>query len=145
LAAGSLRFLAVNRQTFHFEHRIRYAECTVGDHVYYGRYLEILEEARGEFFRSLGRTLLQWQEADLIFPVIEVRVRYKASARYDDKVRVELWLKEMEGVRLGFEYRLLVEGRLVAEASTAHVFASLREKPRRPPPELTQMLAPYLR
>jgi acyl-CoA thioester hydrolase len=107
--------------------------------------LDLLEEARGEFFRSLGRTLLEWQHAGLIFPVIEVRVRYKASARYDDKVTVELWVNQFEGVRLGFEYRLLCEDRLLAEASTAHVFTTTGEKPRRPPPDLCAMLRPYVR
>ena len=135
----------MNGQTFRHEHRVRYSECTLGNHVYYARYLDILEEARGEFFRSLGRTCLQWQEDDLIFPVLEARIRYKASARYDDAVTVELWLNQLEGVRLGFEYRLVTGERLLAEASTAHVFASVREKPRRPPPELCRQLQSFLR
>ena len=136
----------MNSLTYRHDHRVRYAECTIGNHVYYARYLDILEEARGEFFRTLGRSFLEWQEADLIFPVTEARVRYKASARYDDLVRVELWVSQLEGVRLGFDYRLTrADDLLLAEASTLHVFASLREKPRRPPPELCQALTAYLR
>jgi len=131
--------------TFRHQHRVTYSECTLGNHVYYGRYLDYLEEARGEFFRSLGRTLVQWQEAEVIFPVFEVRVRYKASARYDDWVIIDLWLNQLEGVRVGFEYRLTrPAGELLAEASTSHVCASLREKPRRPPAELIALLSPYL-
>ena len=59
-----------------FVHRLRvtYASCTLGNHVYYSRYLDFLEEARGELFRHLGRTFVQWQEAGLIFPVLEVQV-----------------------------------------------------------------------
>ena len=45
-------------------YRVTYADCTVGDHIYYSRYLDLLEAARGEFFRSLGCTFLQWQEQD---------------------------------------------------------------------------------
>ncbi len=131
--------------TFRFQHRVTYSECTVGNHVYYGRYFDFLEAARGEFFRNSGRTLVQWQEQEYIFPVIEARTRYKASARYDDQVTVELWLNQLEGVRIGFDYRLINdEGRLLAEASTAHVCASLREKPRRLPPELIAQIGPYL-
>lgn len=136
----------MNQATFRHVHRVTYAECTVGNHVYYGRYLDFLEEARGEFFRHLGRTLLHWQEADVIFPVFEARLRYKAPARYDDLVTIELWISQLEGVRLGFEYRVVsADDRLLAEASTAHVVASLREKPRRPPPELLAALEPYRR
>ena len=37
-------------------HRVTYGDCTQGNHVYYGRYPYLLEEARGEFFRYLGTT-----------------------------------------------------------------------------------------
>ena len=55
---------------FRHSHRVSYAECTVGNHVYHSRYLDWLEAARGEFIRALGATVLQWQERDAIFPVI---------------------------------------------------------------------------
>jgi acyl-CoA thioester hydrolase len=130
---------------FQFQHRVTYSECTLGNHVYYGRYFDYLEAARGELFRHSGRTLVQWQESEFIFPVIEARIRYKASARYDDLVTVEVWLSQLEGVRVGFDYRLInPEGKLLVEASTAHVCASLREKPRRLPPELIAQIGPYL-
>lgn len=54
---------------FQYTHRVSYADCTVGNHIYYGRYLNLLEIARGEFFRHLGITLLQLQAQDTIFPV----------------------------------------------------------------------------
>lgn len=66
-------------KTFIHPVRVTYAECTVGNHVYYGRYLDYLEEARGEFFRQMGCPLLQWQQAETIFPVIELRLRYKGQ------------------------------------------------------------------
>src|SRR5581483_3712381 len=75
---------------FRHQYRVTYADCTVGNHVYYARYLDILESARGEFFRHLGVTFLQWQDQDVIFPVIECRLRYKAPARYHDQLTIEL-------------------------------------------------------
>ena len=36
---------------FRHPHRVSYAECTVGNHVYHSRYLDWLEAARGEFIR----------------------------------------------------------------------------------------------
>ncbi len=68
-------------KTFHWEYRVGYAECTIGDHVYYSRYLDILERARGECFRSLGVTFQQWQARGFIFPVVAAQVRYLAPAR----------------------------------------------------------------
>src|SRR5438445_13536750 len=93
-------------QIFRHQHRVTYAECTLGNHVYYAKYLELLEEARGEFFRNSGEPLLKWQEADTIFPVIDCRLRYKAAARYDDLLDIELWVSDLDRVRLSFSYRI---------------------------------------
>ena len=72
---------------FRYSHRVTYAECTVGNHVYHARYLDLLEAARGEFFRGLGFPFLGLQEQDTVFPVIECQLRYKAPARYDERLK----------------------------------------------------------
>ena len=84
-------------EPFRYSHRVTYAECTIGDHIYHSRYLDLLEAARGEFMRSLGETVLALQEADYIFPVIEARLRYKYPARYDDLLAIEVWMTEQFG------------------------------------------------
>jgi acyl-CoA thioester hydrolase len=131
---------------FRHPHRVSYAECTVGNHVYYSRYLDFLEAARGEFIRSLGLTLLQWQERDVIFPIIEVRLRYQSPARYDDLLAIEVWPAAAELVRLNFAHRINnQDGKPVLEAETFHVCASVNGKPKRLPEELAEKLKPYLR
>ena len=116
----------------------------MGNHVYYSRYLDMLEVARGEFFRNLGRTFLEWEEQDVIFPVVECRLHYKAPARYDDILAIETWLTSMERVRLSFAYRILKEQTLILEGETFHVATGLDEKPKRLPDELCSLLKPYL-
>jgi len=130
---------------FRHPHRVTYAECTVGNHIYHSRYLDLLEAARGEFIRSRGSTVLQWQENDLIFPVIEARVRYKFPARYDDLLAIEVWVTAVEKVRLNFGHRILNQnGKLILEAETFHVCTGIDEKPKRLPEELAEKLKPYL-
>jgi acyl-CoA thioester hydrolase len=136
---------AMSGRVFRFEHRVAYALCTLGNHVYYSRYLDILEAARGEFFRHLGQPLLSWQERDTIFPVLECRLRYKAAARYDDLLTVELWLTAAGKVRLNFAYRILsADGQVLVEAETLHACVSAQDKPKRLPDELSDVLQPYL-
>lgn len=130
---------------FRHSHRVTYSECTLGNHIYYSRYLDILESARGEFFRQLGTTFLNWQQQDVIFPVIECRLRYKAPARYDDLLTVETWLTLLERIRLNFAYRILNDQNLLVEAETLHVCTALDEKPKKLPDELQSLLKPYLR
>ena len=132
-------------ELFRCNHRVTYAECTIGDHVYHARYLELLEAARGEFMRSLGKTVLELQNDDYIFPVIEARVRYKAPARYDDLLTIEVWMTQVERVRLNFGHRILNQNdKLILEAETFHCCTSCEEKPKRLPEELAGKLKPYL-
>ena len=132
-------------EPFRYTHRVTYAECTVGDHIYHSRYLDLLEAARGEFMRAAGWTVLQWQERDCIFPVIEARLRYKFPARYDDMLTIEVWPTLMERVRLNFGHRVLNQhGKLILEAETFHACTTRAEKPRRLPEELAAALTPLL-
>jgi len=131
---------------FQHTHRVSYADCTVGNHIYYARYLNLLEIARGEFFRHLGTTFLQWQERDAIFPVLECHLRYKAPARYDDLLSIEVWPAAVKGIRLNFAHRITNQsGKLILEAETHHVCTTLTDKPKRLPEELLTSLPPYLR
>jgi acyl-CoA thioester hydrolase len=130
---------------FRHTHRVSYAECTVGNHVYHSRYLDLLEAARGEFIRSLGPTVLHWQEKDVIFPVIEARLRFKSPARYDDVLAIEVWPTLVERVRLNFGHRITNQhGKLILEAETFHACTSVDEKPKRMPEELAEKLKRYL-
>lgn len=130
---GRLEIAAMS-EIFRHTHRVTYSECTVGNHIYYARYLDLLEEARGEFVRATGRTLLQLQAEDFIFPVVEVHLKYKGPARYDDLLTIEVWLTELGKIRINFGYRILNQNEtLLVEGETWHVCTGLNEKPKRAP------------
>jgi acyl-CoA thioester hydrolase len=138
-------FILSRVNQFFCTYRVSYRDCTIGDHVYYSRYLEILEVARGEFFRHLGWGLRQLQEQGIAFPVAECRLRYHAPARYDDQITVRLWLTQARGARLTFACRVEDQsGRLVLEAETFHACVDRDSRPRRLPAELVPVLVPYL-
>lgn len=131
-------------ERFGYHHRVTYADCTVGNHIYYGRYLELLEAARGEWFRSLGTSFADWQTAGLIFPVLEVQLNYRSPARYEEVLTIEVWVLEARGVRLNVGYRVLgSEGQVRVEGHTHHVCTNLEDKPRRLPPELLASVESY--
>ena len=134
----------MSSRIFRHSHRVTYAECTMGNHVYFARYLDLLEEARGEFFRSLGAPLLALQEQDTLFPVVEAHLKYRSPARYDEVVRIELWVPRTDRVRLYFNYLVTNEtSKLVLEAAISHVCTTLAERPKRIPGDLMSSLAPY--
>jgi len=131
---------------FQYERRVVYADCTVGNHVYYARYLDMLEEARGEVFRRAGSPLRELQEAGVIFPVIGLEISYQAPARYDDLIVIALHITELGPVRLNFGFQISdIDGKQLANGETRHVCASLEEKPKRLPRELAEKLRSFLR
>lgn len=121
--------------------RIAYREVTVGNHIYYARYLDLLEVARNEAFRDLGHSLFLLQEKGIIFPVVECSLRYHAAARYDDLLKIETRVVELGRVQFVLDYRVLREETLLLTASTRHACTNLKEKPMRMPPDLFEALS----
>ncbi len=73
---------------FSIERKVYYHHTDTGGVVYYGRYLELLEESRAEFCLSKGINLPEYAAQGISFPVVHVEVDYKAPARYGDLLRI---------------------------------------------------------
>lgn len=73
---------------FCLEKKIYYHDTDAGGVVYYGSYLKHLEEARSEYFRSIGIDTAEWANNGIIFPVVHLEIDYKSPARYGDIIRV---------------------------------------------------------
>lgn len=130
---------------FVHRHRVTYAECTLGNHVYHSRYLDLLEAARGEFLRATGRSFQEWQEQGIVFPIIEAHLRYQRMARYDDVLDITVRLERLKGARMNFGYEIRnARGEPVLTGETWHVCAGLDEKPRRLPEVLKAVLEPWV-
>jgi acyl-CoA thioester hydrolase len=141
----SVRLARMSESVFRWDYRVSYADCTLGNHVFYSRYLDVLERARGEFFRHIGRPLADLQEADTTFPVLECHLKYHAPARYDDLLTIEVSVTGAKGVRLNFHHRILARSSsCLVECETFQVCASIAGKPKRLPRELMALLGPYL-
>lgn len=124
-------------EIFRHRQRVIYAQCTLGNHVYHARYLEILEAARGELMREIGYPLQRLQDENFIFPVVSLRMKFIEPARYDDQLVIELWLKDVSRLRMTVVHHVKTEtGKLLLEAETDHVCTSIQERPRRMPKEL---------
>jgi acyl-CoA thioester hydrolase len=130
-------------KTFSPKFRVSYAHCTVGNHVYYARYLDILEVARGEFFRQIGFSCLWLQEQDTVFQVTGCSLKYLKPARYDDELETRISLSELRKVRLRFDYEIFRGADLLLTGWTDMVCVSRAEKPKRIPEELLKAFERY--
>ncbi|MFT4692431.1 MAG: acyl-CoA thioesterase [Verrucomicrobiia bacterium] len=122
-------------------HRISYAATAPANHVYFSRYLEIVEEARGEFFRSLGFPLITLAEEHSIqLPVLECKVKYHRFARYDDEVEVRVRVGQIGRIRLRLEYELFRGEDLLVAAVVDHGCVRMDERATRLPEPLRSAL-----
>ncbi len=132
-----------------FEHRLRVManDCTVGNHVYYSRYLDWLEAARTELFRAIGHPFGKLMEGDLMLPAIEAQLRYHQPARFDDRIIVRLWVAEVSRARIFFSGEIVNAdtGALLVTTATTHVCTSREDKPQRLPAGLAAALTAYVR
>lgn len=107
--------------------------------VYYANYLRYLEAGRNEFIRAKGIPYAQIErDFEIILPVAEVDVQYRASARYDDLIRVETRLGEMKRASLRFDYRILRGDELLVTGKTLHACVDRAGRIRRLPKALLQ-------
>lgn len=130
---------------FSVDIRVRYAETDSMQYVYYGRYAEYFEIARVEALRSLGISYRSIEEAGILLPVADFKIRYFKPARYDDIISVETKITSMPSVKLHFSYKTSNESREVlniAETTLVFVHAESR-RPCRAPKLLTEKLEKY--
>lgn len=70
--------------------RVRYADTDQAAVVHHAAYLAYLEAARIEHFRAHGFDYAAFEAATRTgLPVVELRVRYRAPARFDDALTIE--------------------------------------------------------
>ncbi|MFP4352271.1 MAG: acyl-CoA thioesterase [Puniceicoccaceae bacterium] len=123
--------------------RVRYAETDAMGFVHHGRFIPWFECARIEMLDGLGCPYRELEEAEGIrIPVLEVRCRYRAPARFDDRIRVAAEIRDFPRARFRVHYEVRREdGALLCEAETLHAFIDRAERACRPPLRLREAFA----
>ncbi len=104
--------------------RVRYAETDKMGVVYHSNFIVWFEVGRVEMLRQLGfRYRDMEREDDCHIAVADVRVRYKAPARYDDEITIRTRLKNVRDSLLQFGYEIVrvEDGVVLAEGETTHI------------------------
>jgi acyl-CoA thioester hydrolase len=100
--------------------RVRFYETDLMGIVHHGSYVGYLEVARVEWLRRRGVAYASWARRGLHLAVVELSLKYRAPARFDDEIDVEVALAERRAASLRFDYRLVraSDGLLLGEGST---------------------------
>jgi acyl-CoA thioester hydrolase len=126
--------------------RVRYAETDQMGVVYHSNYLVWFEVGRVELIRSMGLDYKLMEAEGCGIAVVDVHVRYRASARYDDELVVQTTLQAARGAVVRFGYKILrvEDGVLLCEGETMHVVVGKDMKKRVLPPKYAERFAAHL-
>lgn len=114
--------------------RVRYAETDAQRVVYHGNYIVWFEVGRTEYCERAGYPYPRMEAEGVFITVVEVRARYRRSARYGDVVTVRTRLGEIKSRACSFLYEVVLpDGSVAAEGETHHLFLDGEGRPRSVP------------
>jgi acyl-CoA thioester hydrolase len=102
--------------------RVRYAETDQMGVVYYANYLVWMEVARVDYCRQIGFEYRDMEADGAVLAVTDVKCQYRASARFDDEVRILTRVTEARSrsIRFAYEMRHAGNDQLLARGETLH-------------------------
>lgn len=123
--------------------RVRFGETDLMGIVHHAAYLSYFEAARVEYMHRRGVDYRTWAEGGIHLPVVEAHVRYRKSARFDERLAIDVTLEELSRVTVRFGYRIVrdrPDEELVTEGHTVLACVGNDHALRRIPADLAAVL-----
>ena len=86
-----------------FETKVYYSDTDAYGVVWPGAYLRWLEKGRVDLCDALGLDLVTLKKSDILLPVTNMNVRYKASAKLNDTVIIETRIEKYNSLSVTFK------------------------------------------
>ena len=129
---------------FRIQHRVIYGDTDAGSVVYNANYLRFFETGRTEMMRAMALPYSEIEKLDLILPVTETWLRYKAPAMYDDLLTIATSLAELKRVSCRFHYRITCirndKEQLIVKGFTNHACVNRQGKLTPFPEEISEKI-----
>ena len=88
------------------EIEVRYAETDQMGVVYHANYLIWMELGRTKLIEDLGFNYAEMEKEGVISPVIDIQASYKHPVRYGEKVSINTWISDYDGIRVTYNYEV---------------------------------------
>lgn len=104
------------------ETQVQFFDLDPMEVVWHGHYVKYLEIARGALLDSIDYNYPQMRASGYLWPLTELQLRYVASARFGDQLKLRAEIVEWEN-RLKIDYLIsdAASGRRITRASTTQV------------------------
>jgi acyl-CoA thioester hydrolase len=123
-------------EPFVYTLRPRYSECDMQGIVFNGHYLNYFDCAMTELLRAaFGRGYGELLERGVDMVLAETHIRYRAPARFDEEIMVEVTVAELGTTSLHTTHRVTREGTLLVEGTLRHVIIDRETLAKAPIPD----------
>ena len=123
-----------------YEYQIIFGDTDQMGVVYYANYLRFFEGARASYWRALGRSYKDLEDAQVAMPVVEAHCNYKRPAHYEDVIWVDTEVTDVRAASLRFVYQVWRGDELLAEGYTRHAVIGPGGKPRALPDFMRELV-----
>ena len=110
--------LGAARATSTYRLRVRFCETDLMAIVHHANYLVYCEAARVDWLHKRGVSYADWERMGIHLPVVDVRLRYRQPARFEDVLAIETTVAELSRASVRFAYRIRRGEDLLCEAET---------------------------
>ena len=112
------------------QEKVRFVETDMMGVVHHSNYFRWFEMGRVEYLRQAGILLTDLMADGIVFPITHVDCQYKASAKFDDIILIEVTLAEVSPVKMIFTYNVIrkMDEVLLATGSTQNLFTDMNGK-----------------
>ncbi len=91
--------------------RVRWADCDPAGIAFYPRFFEWMDVASHAIAREMGITAQDMLAPRLLgFPVVAVRARFVAPARFEDSLEVRTWVTRVGRTSVGLRHEIVRPG-----------------------------------
>jgi len=106
------------------EIKVRFNEVDSMRVVWHGNYVKYLEDGRESFGEKYGIRYLDFLEAGIIVPLVNIELDFKYSLKYGEKAIVQTKYVDCEAAKLIFEYVISrsSNNEVIATAKSTQVF-----------------------
>ncbi len=108
------------------EIKVRYVETDQMGIVHHSNYYAWFEVGRTEFIVEAGMPYSEMEKHGVMMPVLESNCKYIEGAKYEDELKIQTWIEEMNGAKVLFGYNVVrvSDQKVIAKGSTKHAFVN---------------------
>ena len=105
-----------------YKHKVQYYETDKMGITHHSNYIRMMEEARVDFFDSIGLRYDECEKMGIMSPVLSVNCKYKKPTSFPDEITINTFVSEYTGFKLTISYIFKKDDVVVCEASSEHCF-----------------------